>query len=376
MNRLEEIQKRMADIALEIEKEDADLDALTAEVEALKEERKALEEKVEKRQKLISEVANNNTLPVVKEFKEERGKTMPEVFTAASPEYRSAFFKRLAGETLTEVEERAYTHTTANTDTVLPSETVGGIWSMIEEQHTILGDITTYRTGTVIDLVKHTSIVAGDAKNVAEATANDDEENEFVKVSLSGKDFSKHVEISYALGRMNGVALEQYLTKEIADRLGAALAKEVITQINTDMDAANKALATAAAVPTWEELAKAFGTLKNNTGVTIYVNNATLYNALVGLTDTTGRPLFQPSMQAGVQGVLLGANIKLEDALADNEILIGDPKRVVGNFIQDIMIEQDKDIKRHVDIYSGYARFESLLVYPKAFAKLTVTVGA
>jgi hypothetical protein len=36
------------------------------------------------------------------------------------------------------------------------------------------------------------------------------------------------------------------------------------------------------------------------------------------------------------------------------------------------MIESDKDIKRHVYIYSGYARAEGALVDPQAFSKLTV----
>ena len=39
------------------------------------------------------------------------------------------------------------------------------------------------------------------------------------------------------------------------------------------------------------------------------------------------------------------------------------------------MIESDKDIKKHVTTYSGYARGEGALISPKSFAELTVTVG-
>lgn len=374
--RIEEIEKRMSVIKTELNEETADLDALQKEVTDLKEERKAIEAKVEQRKALVNEVAHSEGLPVIKQFKEERVNQMDKVFTTASPEYRSAFFKRLAEEELSDIEQRAYTHTTANTGDVLPAETIQGIWNLVEEQHSILGDITLYRTGTIIEIVKHTAIVAGDAAIVSEATAGTDEQNTFVKVTLSGKDFSKHVEISYALGRMNGVALEQYLQAEIADRIGYALADEVVAQLGTDMDATNKALTTAAAnVVAWADLVKAFGSIKNAGAVTVYVNNSTLYNRLVSIVDDVKRPIFQPSMQAGAQGVLLGAQVKVEESLADDVILVGDAKKVIGNMIQDITIETDKDIKRHVDIFAGYARFECALVAPKAFAKLTVTPG-
>ena len=373
--KLEEIQKRMSEIKTEIDNEDADLNTLEEELDGLKEERAAIMEKAEKRKRMMDTVAGMTDAPVIKEFKEERGEEkMTETYTTSSPEYRSAFFKKLLDVKLDEKEERAFTHTTLNTEAVLPKQTVDNIWNMIEEQHSILGDITIYRTGTVIELVKHTEIVAGDAAVVAENAANEDEQNTFVKVTLSGKDFSKHVEVSYALGKMTAGALESYLTSELSERLGAALASDVIAQINADMDAGNK-LDTAADVVAWGEIAGAFGSIKNAGALTVYVNNSTLYNKLVSIVDAQDKPSFQTSMQEGAQGALLGAQVKIEEALADNEILVGDPKKVVGNMIQDVMVEFDKDIKRHVHIYSGYARFEAALLAPKAFAKLTVTAG-
>ena len=65
--------------------------------------------------------------------------------------------------------------------------------------------------------------------------------------------------------------------------------------------------------------------------------------------------------------------MKVEDGLTDDVLLIGYPKNVVGNVVQDVMIETDRDISNHVIIYSGYARYESKLVAPKSFAKITVT---
>src|SRR5699024_5631168 len=117
--RLEEINKRMAAIGVEIEKEDADLDALNVEVDELKEERQAILDKAEKRKNLMSEVANMKDVTVIEKHEEERGNSKVEqTFGADSKEYRNAFLKNLIGENLTEVEERAFTHTTENTGQV------------------------------------------------------------------------------------------------------------------------------------------------------------------------------------------------------------------------------------------------------------------
>ena len=41
--------------------------------------------------------------------------------------------------------------------------------------------------------------------------------------------------------------------------------------------------------------------------------------------------------------------------------------------VQDIMVESQKDISKHVITYAGYARFQCSLLAPAAFAKLDVT---
>lgn len=77
MSRINEIEKRMAEIKVELEVESADLDALESETNTLVEERKAEEMKIEKRKTLLDRVA---TMEVKEEdkieapFKEERVK--------------------------------------------------------------------------------------------------------------------------------------------------------------------------------------------------------------------------------------------------------------------------------------------------------------
>lgn len=373
MSRIEEIEVRMAAIADELENDGVDIDALETEVRSLKAEKAQIMEAAEKRNKLKAEVAGGESGSVVKRFASD--KMGDRVYGADSKEYRNAFLKDLLGQEMTKEERAAFVHTTANTTAVLPTTMLNTIWDLVSQRHAIMGDVTIYRTGTILEVVKHTAIAQGAAKTVAENAANDDEQNTFVKVTLSGKDFSKHVDISYAMERMSIDALEQYLVDEISSNLGDALADDVIAQIGTDMTAGNKVNSAANDALTFKELAALFGKLKRVGAVSVYATRATIYNFLVGMVDTTGRPIFQPSAQAGQEGVILGAQIKVEDSVADNVILIGDARRVVYNMVQDIMIESDKDIKKHVTTYSGYARGSGALIDPDSFAQLTVTSG-
>ena len=368
-NRLAAIDERRTAIATELETETADLDALGEEVRGLNDEYATLQ--AEKRSILLAEVSGGAGT-VTRSFQQSAQR--PE-YNAASPEYRAAFLKNLLGEDLSTEERAAFVHTTATTPNVLPTTMLNRIWDLVSTEHSIMGDITIYRTGTILEVVKHTAITQGAAKVVAENTANDDEQNTFLKVTLSGKDFSKHVDISDAMERMSIDALEQYLISEISRQLGSAMAADVVAQIGTDMATGNKKSSAKAATVSFAEVAALFGSLERVSNVVIYAKRATIYKYLVGMVDTSGRPIFQTTAQQGAAGSLLGAAIKVEDAVADNVLLIGDPSKVVYNMVQDIMIESDRDIKKHVTTYSGYARGQGALIDGAAFAQLTVTTG-
>lgn len=372
----DEILARLAQIKEEMRSEGADLEALKKEVEDL-ESRKAEIEEIEKRQAAAAALQHGEAGGKTIEKQEER--KMKE-YTVDSKEYRSAFLKHLMGQELTEEERTAFTHTTGTTSGqtagyTVPTTLLNKIWDLMEEDHSILKDITVYRTGTVLEIAKRTAITAGDAGTVAEGSApSSDENNTFAKVTLAGKDFAKDVEISYALATMSIDGFEDFIANEIADRLGAALAADIITQIGTDYDSSNNDLDVASSGKiTWADVTNAFSVLKNAKNVVVYASRATIYKYIAGMVDTTGRPIFQANANEGIEGYLFGAPVKVEDAITNDLVWIGDPKQVVGNMVQDIMIESDKDIKRHVVIYSGYARFQCALLAPAAFAKLDVT---
>jgi len=311
------------------------------------------------------------------------GENMETVVKSQENIYREAFYNNLRGIKLTAEQSKVFASvngfenlfTTTTEAAAIPVQTLDKIWDLCEEQHSILEDIDLRRTGVAIKLVVRESITSGKAsKKAKSAEGQADAVLVDVKktIELNGHDFTATVELSYAAAKMSIDALEAFIVKDIADQVGGALAADTVATIETSLPATNKADA-AGEVYTYEEIANIFSKCKRCTGLKVYVSNTTLYGKLVSMVDKNGRPIFQPNAQDGAKGTLIGAQVRLESAVADGKLLVGDPKKVVGNVVQDITLESDKDIKRHVYIYSGYARYEAALIDKESFAELTAT---
>lgn len=372
MTRLQEIEERLSQINTELDGEDVDFEQLELELDELNEERSAIIEKAEKRSALQERIANLPDVKVIEQFNKEERNQMTDVLGPESVEYRNAFLKDLLGVKLTDVEERAFIHTTENTGEVIPTELENKIYTNMQEQHPILKDINTLRSGTSISIVKHIEIKAGDAKVVAEGVANDDEENSFVTVQLSGKNFSKHVDISYQLSKMSIPAFETYLVEEISQRIGSAIANDVYAQIVKDTHADNK-FNTAGEALAFADVLKSFGQLKGvGSGVTIYANPKTLYGQIASLPGAEGQNAFVHVPQEGIDGRLVGKAVKQEDAIPDGVVLVVDPKQYTFNEVQGFAIETDRDIKAGVITVAGRVIGEGTLTNDKAAVVLTV----
>ncbi len=375
------IETRKAEITAMLDDKDLDIDKLEEldkEVDALEQRKLDIEKDVEVRKALLDKVAKAEDAEVIEiansKHIEERNKMETIKYDNTSVEFRNAFLKNLMGKELTEVEERAFLHTTANTGAVIPKELENKIYSNMEEQHPILADVNVFGTGTVISIAKHTAIVAGDAGKKGEGVANDDEQNTFVNVTLAGNKFTKHVDLSYELDAMSIPAFEQYLVQEIGARLGAAMARDIVAQIKTDAAAANKFEAATPGTLALEDFLKGLGQLKGAGKVYVYTNNTTLYNNIAAVEGDAGRVSFVGNFQDGVAATLLGKGIKEEDAVADGELLILDPKQFTWNEVRGITFEQDRDIKKGVRTIAGHAIAEGTLTNDKA--AVVIEVGA
>ncbi|MCH4205185.1 MAG: phage major capsid protein [Solobacterium sp.] len=264
-------------------------------------------------------------------------------------EYRNAFMANLMNNAT--AEQRDALITTVN-GIVLPTEMENTIWDLIHDAHPIMEDITRLSTGTVLTIRQHKSIKAGKAKKVAEGVANDIEDNEFVNVTLSGNDYSKTCELSYAEAKMTQGALVDYLETEIAADLGETMATDTFAQIKTDLATPASTIAKGSDL-TYKNMLTAFGKAKHATSLTIYASSENVYGQIYGMVDANGQPVIR-------DGVAMGASVKVDSAAGD-DIFIIDPKNYEANMIQDIMIENTRDIEKHKIVYSGYARMQGTM---------------
>ena len=369
--RITEILARLAAIKNELETATGEaLVALETEARNLTEELNSLRGEAERRQQLRASVAaglGNGT--VIERGNDGAGAGAP-TFTLDSEEYRSAFLHHLRGEDMSDNERRAFTFLTTNTTAPLPTVMLNRIIDLIGEEHPIVADVDTLHSGTSITIPVATTIVA-DAGQTAEGADANDLQITFENIDLSGDDYTANIELSYKMATMAIPAFETYLVSKIAERLGAKLAAGIVATIKAKMNAANK-------IQTginYANICSGFGVLKRVSKPIVYGTREAVFNKLVGMVDSNKRPIFQQPITAEAAGHLLGAVIKYEDAMGANELLIGDPKKYLQNVVSPIMIESDRDLKKHKHIISGYTCQEGTLTDDKAFALVAEAAG-
>lgn len=358
--RLKEINAELDDLLEQLDGDDGDDgERMTAEeIETrsneLEEEAKGILAKIriEERKERLRNAAQfgNPIFSPQNNDDSKKGKNMTRAEIIASEEYRSAFYANLRGEA---TEEQRSTLLTAGTDAIaIPKALDDKIWDNIYTDHPILGDIDIKRTGVILEVTKHTKVKAGKAGKVEEGAAATLEDNEFVKVTLVGQDYAKTVELSYAAAKMSQGALEDYLATEVANSMGEALATEIFAKMKRDLGAAAVTVAKGKSL-TFADFCKAVGSVQRGTNLKVYASRAKKFEQIVGMVDTAGQPVFR-------DGCTIGYDVK-EDAAAGDDIFIVDTSKFVLNMVQDIMIENDRDIKTHKIIISGYARAEGCM---------------
>ncbi len=214
--RLEEINKRLSAIKLEIDGEGADLDALETEITNLKEERQAILDKAEKRKALIDNVTSLEDVEVIKDFKpelEERKMEFTKDNVLGSKEYRNGFLKRLQKQELNEVEQRALTTAEASVGAVVPQETQNRILEVIEQHAPLLAEVEVLRVPGGVSIPVE-DVVADAAKHAEGATIT--ASGDTIKyVDLFGFEITKLLTISKSVQKMSIQAFENWLVNNL-----------------------------------------------------------------------------------------------------------------------------------------------------------------
>lgn len=379
---VEELEARRVQIGEEVEKDGADLDALEAEIKGIKAELEARKAEATKKAEIRNAVASGAGT-VIKEVPMEERKMEEIKYNAQSPEYRTAWLKNIAqrdgqkifGE-MTEVEQRAFTFTTANSGAVVPTETMNRIVELVESMAPMYDDAT--KSGMVkgFGVPRHKAIVAGDAAATDEGVANADEQDTFDLLALDGVEIKKHVEITRKMQWQSIDAFEAWLTDHIARRI--AVAKE--TQIRARLDAVATGIAAAnvlTAQTYTEGTIRAILAKVKQAGTKVwYANTNTIWNGLAGIQDGNDRPLFVPSTTDSdptVQGRIYGGAVKVDENLADNVAYVGVPASILANDFEALFMQNSIDPKTFKTIISGYSLFDAGLENPLAMVKVTFT---
>lgn len=381
MNRIEEIDKRLSEIKAELDG-DCDVDALEKEVRGLKEERKTLMDMLEKRKQLQNEVANGAG-EVIRGFKPE---TEEKRYDASSPEYKTTWLKNMAMDSrgkklfgdLTKEERAAFTFTTANTGEVVPTEIMNRIVSLVDNDSPMYDD--SFKSNLVygFEIPRLKSIDAGDAKNVTEGVANDDEQDTFDSIALPGVEIKKHIVMSRKMQFQSIQAFEDWVVTHLAERIRVAKETYILSQLaksgTVGIDSGN---VISAAACTDEEIRKALGLLRGSGERVLYANSNFIWNTLAGLETTEGDKLFIPNPMADplVEGRVYGTAVKRDSNIPDDTFYIGYPKKILSNefILFDITPQiEDKTLNR---IFVGYSLFDAGLEDPKAFVKWSKSGG-
>ena len=361
---------------------DADIAAYNIELEGIEQ---AMAEKREQKQPQI--VHPGGIIRSAGEEKDSEG--------ASSKVYRSAFFKHLQGNKLTQAEQAAFDNVNAekragdafnklsDSAAVIPTQTLNEIIVKARDMGGIMGISRGFNMPANISIPVATPGAAAQW-HVEGATVNT-EKVEPTPVEYGANEIMRVISISAAVRTMSIGAFESYLSDELTASVMACLAKAMVDgtgnkqgtgivsgitwdETNSVTVAADKALA-------YADVVDAIGLLHRgySNGATFVMNNATLYSDVYGLTDENKRPIFVADPTEAGKGRILGFPVEIDDFMADHDILFGNFRYNGYNLPSGIAL----DVSRDSSFKSGLIDFRALAVadckpiVPEAFVKIS-----
>lgn len=386
----EDMQKRAAAIGAEIDSNaDADVEALNIELKGIKEARDNAEARSDVK-RTLSFFEGGDMKPQKRSFDAET--------VLDTEEYRTAFFKTMLGQKLSDVEKRAFElaietrndayNTSSNSAAVLPTQTLNEIIKKARTMGGLLGECRAFNMPTKISIpigtpstkaAWHTEAASVDSENVTVAA-----------VSFDGYEIMKVFSISEKARKMSINAFESYLVEElracvletIADALingtGSAQGTGLeagITWVTSGTGKNHVQVAKTADIK-YADVVALVALLKRGytQGAKMAMNNATLYNVFYGMLDTAQRPIFIADPKDESIGKVLGFPVVIDDNIADNVVYFGNFSKYLGyNMPEGITIESSREssFKKGVVDYRAMAIADCKPLVTEAFVKLS-----
>ena len=317
----------------------------------------------------------------------------------ASEEYAQAWAKHILDRSLSANEQKvfdivneAFTHTTKNTDSVIPKTVSKGIWDVAGEEYPYFNDVTKTYVNGVLSIVK--ADVSSDAAWYEESTENADGKETFKLLTMAGCELSRSITVSWKLKEMAIEEFIPYIIRKLGEKMGAAGGYGVThgKGANKSDGNASEPLGVVTAlsaedgtpqivkysgIPTYENIVDArakigSGCAKN---LAIYANTTTVWNKLAKITDKNGRPIFATPTEGGVSRIL-GMVVKEDGSMADGEVLISNAiKGYHLNVNKEVTISQDDNSKKRITEYTAYSIMDGTPTTTKAHALMIEDVA-
>lgn len=397
--RMVEIEARKKEIRAELEKNDpkTDLDALDKELRSLDTEA----QQIEKREKMIAGI-NDGTVPATKipnplAPKDEKRTGIDAIFAMpvatpeqqaemrnklfSAPEYRTGFFKVLAGRNdLDEVEKRALTTAANSGGAAVPTTTYDMIIKRMTQTSALFGLIQkTYLPGNV-------TLPVANAQNAAlwsDTAPDPDQDDTLSQVSLAAYALSKFAKVKGQLILMAIDALETYIVSAIGDQLAIANENAILNGTGPDhsqptgiltgvtFDATNSA--TYSNTLGYDDMVNAKKLLGLYRSNAVWVVNANMEAQIYKIKTSTAQPLFTQNPITGLISNPLGFPMVVDYYMPDDTVLLMNPDYYFMNINQNpqILSDDSAGFLSTSRVYRGTMFLDAKPALNAAFVKLT-----
>lgn len=291
--------------------------------------------------------------------------------------YRVAFFKRLQGKELSPEELTAYSSGASSAGAVIPTQTAEEIITKLKERAPLLQEITLLQVqGNVTFAVEGTNNAAAIHTENASITPAADT---LVKVSLSGWEVTKLIQVSDTVKTMSINAFEGWLVdmlvESIADKIsdmiingtGSSQAKG-IEKANTWGDTNSVSVAKAGSL-TAANVQTLIGLLGGgyDANAKFIMSKKTLYTDFMPLQDNSKNDIVT---REGRSYYVYGYPVLIDSRVTEHEAYLGDLKKYVANLAESVNVKADFDIDTNSNKYLGVAIFDGAPALGEAFVKL------
>ncbi len=237
-----DIEKRAAEIGSIVDTDPtADIESLNIELEGLKQAKANIEERSQK------PVAGGFNPITGMNFNNNPNK-VPEGDVFASQEYRSAFYKTMLGQKLTEVENKTFTRameiieterradafsTTTNSAAVLPTTTLNDIIVKARKMGGLISNCRNFNIPTNLSVPIATPSSKANWHTEGVTVNSENASDNLVNVSFAGYEIIKVFSISAAAKKMTISAFESYLVDELTNCVMECIADALVNGTGT-----------------------------------------------------------------------------------------------------------------------------------------------